>query len=235
MAIEMNMPQLGYDMSHGTLIRWLKEEGSLVKKGEPVVEIETDKAVVEVEAEEEGVLRKILVLEGVSVPVGSPIAIIGEKDEDISDFDILNVADSLENSSEEEAVDPINVIDDSKTDSILAVKEAKNNLLINLDIIKNITQAESLRGKLIKVYVKDTYPLDSGSYYYFQLLDLNVFTENFQYLGDVKDIINTGANDVYVVSSEHSKEILLPAISEVVLKIDLNKKQMIVKIPKGLL
>lgn len=119
--------------------------------------------------------------------------------------------------------------------TILAVKEAKNNLLINLDIIKNITQAESLRGKLIKVYVKDTYALDSGNYYYFQLLDLNVFTESFQYLGDVKDIIKTGANDVYVVSSDDSKEILLPAISEVVLKIDLNKKQMIVKIPKGLL
>ena len=123
---------------------------------------------------------------------------------------------------------------DQKKYTILAVKEAKKNLLISLDTIKNISQAESLRDKLIKVYVEDTDPLDSGNYYYFQLLDLNVFTENFQYLGDVKDIINTGANDVYVVSSDNSKEILLPAISEVVLKIDLNKKQMIVKIPKGL-
>jgi len=154
MAIEMNMPQLGYDMSHGTLIRWLKEEGSLVKKGEPVVEIETDKAVVEVEAEEAGVLRKILVLEGVSVPVGSPIAIIGEKDENISDFDISNVVDSLDNSSEEEAVDPINVIDDSKTDSILAIKEEediKQNLVVRASpIARRIAKEKNIDLNKVK-------------------------------------------------------------------------------------
>ena len=78
------MPQMGYDMHEGTLVRWLKSEDSEVSLGEPIAEIETDKAVVEVEATAAGVLRKILADEGATVPVGEPIAIIGEAGEDIS-------------------------------------------------------------------------------------------------------------------------------------------------------
>ena len=73
-----------------------------------------------------------------------------------------------------------------------------------------------------------------GNYYHFQLLGLHVFTEEYKYLGDVIDIINTGANDIYIISLDNSKEILLPAIRDVVIKVDLNKKHIIVKIPRGL-
>ena len=72
------MPQMGYDMQEGTLIRWLKDEGSNVDLGEPVAEIETDKAVVEFESYASGVLQKILVAEGSTVPVGEAIAVVGE-------------------------------------------------------------------------------------------------------------------------------------------------------------
>ena len=65
-------------MQEGTLIRWLKAEGSNVDLGEPVAEIETDKAVVEFESYASGVLRKILVDEGSTVPVGEAIAVVGE-------------------------------------------------------------------------------------------------------------------------------------------------------------
>ena len=69
---------MGYDMQEGTLIRWLKDEGSNVDLGEPVAEIETDKAVVEFESYASGVLREILVPEGSTVPVGEAIAVVGE-------------------------------------------------------------------------------------------------------------------------------------------------------------
>ncbi len=73
------MPQMGYDMQEGTVVRWLKAEGSNVELGEPVAEIETDKAVVEFESYAAGVLQQILVPEGTTVPVGEPVAIIAEE------------------------------------------------------------------------------------------------------------------------------------------------------------
>jgi len=78
------MPKLGFNMDKGTLLKWRKKEGDLVKEQEVLFEIETDKTVMEVEAQTSGTLRKILVAEGEEVPVTLPIAIIGDKDEDIS-------------------------------------------------------------------------------------------------------------------------------------------------------
>ena len=69
---------MGYDMKEGVVVKWLMEEGSAVKIGDPVAEIETDKAVVEFESYAEGTLEKILVEEGSKVNVGEPIAIVGD-------------------------------------------------------------------------------------------------------------------------------------------------------------
>lgn len=79
------MPQMGYDMQEGTVVRWLKAEGSNVEMGEPVAEIETDKAVVEFESYASGVLQRILVDEGSTVPVGEAIALVGEGDVAVAD------------------------------------------------------------------------------------------------------------------------------------------------------
>ena len=81
MATELAMPQMGYDMSEGTVVRWLKSEGAQVELGEAIAEIETDKAVVEFESYAAGVLHHILVTEGTTVPVGQVIAVIGAEDE----------------------------------------------------------------------------------------------------------------------------------------------------------
>ena len=67
---------MGYDMQEGTVVRWLKSEGSQVTMGEPVAEVETDKAVVEFESYASGILGKILVPEGTKVPVGQAIAVV---------------------------------------------------------------------------------------------------------------------------------------------------------------
>ncbi len=88
MATELTMPQMGYDMQEGTVVRWLMEEGAEVKIGDPVAEIETDKAVVEFESYAAGILHRILVPEGSTVPVGQTIAIVGAADEKVSSMPV---------------------------------------------------------------------------------------------------------------------------------------------------
>lgn len=83
MANEVIMPQMGFDMKEGTLVRWIKHEGDDVDSGDIIAEIETDKAVVEIEAFDSGILRKTMVGEGATVPVGTVIAVIGTTDEEI--------------------------------------------------------------------------------------------------------------------------------------------------------
>ncbi|MSQ33392.1 MAG: 2-oxo acid dehydrogenase subunit E2 [Dehalococcoidia bacterium] len=75
------MPQMGSDMKEGKVVRWLKKVGDQVARGDRVAEIETDKAVVEIEAFGSGVLRQVVVQEGVTVPVGELIAIIAGAEE----------------------------------------------------------------------------------------------------------------------------------------------------------
>src|SRR6478752_2222316 len=84
MATQVVMPKLSPTMEEGQLARWLKKEGDKVSMGEPLAEIDTDKATMEMQALSDGVLRKILINEGESAPLGQMIAIIGEPDEDIS-------------------------------------------------------------------------------------------------------------------------------------------------------
>src|SRR5207247_2874924 len=86
MATQVVMPKLSPTMEEGQLYRWLKKEGEKVSMGEPLAEIDTDKATMEMQALSNGVLRKILVQEGESAPLGQPIAIVGEADEDISEL-----------------------------------------------------------------------------------------------------------------------------------------------------
>src|SRR5437588_11318465 len=86
MATKVVMPKLSPTMEEGQLARWLKKEGDKVSMGEPLAEIDTDKATMEMQALSNGVLRKILINEGESAPLGQPIAIIGEPDEDISEL-----------------------------------------------------------------------------------------------------------------------------------------------------
>jgi pyruvate dehydrogenase E2 component (dihydrolipoamide acetyltransferase) len=85
MATIVTMPKLGFDMAEGTLVRWVRGVGEMVQKGEVLAEIETDKATVEVEAVESGILRRQLVEEGVAVPIGTPIAVLGTADEPIDE------------------------------------------------------------------------------------------------------------------------------------------------------
>src|SRR5712691_4232555 len=83
MAETVTMPKLGFDMAEGTLVRWVKNEGENINKGDVLAEIETDKATVEVESSASGVVRKLLANAGDVVPVGAVIAVVGTVDEKI--------------------------------------------------------------------------------------------------------------------------------------------------------
>ena len=105
MATSIVMPQMGYDMKEGKVVRWFKKEGDEVARGEVIAEIETDKAVVEFEAYTSGVLGKIIADEGVAIPVGELIAVITAPGEAVPD-DIETAATPAE-SPEKTAPAPV--------------------------------------------------------------------------------------------------------------------------------
>src|SRR5208283_326410 len=84
MAVKVMMPKGSDTMTEGKVLKWLKKEGDAISTGDAVVEIETDKVNMEVEAMGSGMLRKILVAPNKVVPVGELLAVIGKADEDIS-------------------------------------------------------------------------------------------------------------------------------------------------------
>ncbi|MDQ6967727.1 MAG: pyruvate dehydrogenase complex dihydrolipoamide acetyltransferase [Mariprofundaceae bacterium] len=84
MPIDVFMTQLSPTMTEGKIARWLKKEGDTLESGEVLVEIETDKATMEVEVIEEGTLHKIIASEGTLIPVGTAIAVIAEEDEEVA-------------------------------------------------------------------------------------------------------------------------------------------------------
>lgn len=83
MAETINMPKLGFDMAEGTLVRWVKQVGENINKGDVLAEIETDKATVEVESSASGVILEHIVDQGAVVPVNAPIAVVGEEGEKV--------------------------------------------------------------------------------------------------------------------------------------------------------
>ena len=84
MATTIVMPKMGYDMREGTVVRWHKREGETVARGEVIADIETDKATVEFEAYTGGVMQRLVAQEGIPVPVGEAIAVIGDPAEEIA-------------------------------------------------------------------------------------------------------------------------------------------------------
>jgi pyruvate dehydrogenase E2 component (dihydrolipoamide acetyltransferase) len=83
MAETINMPKLGFDMAEGLLVRWVKQVGENINKGDVLAEIETDKATVEVESSASGVVLQLIVDQGTMVPVNAPIAIVGQAGEKV--------------------------------------------------------------------------------------------------------------------------------------------------------
>ena len=110
----------------------------------------------------------------------------------------------------------------------------KDNVLLTLVGITNRDEAEPLKGQLVQVPIEEAMPLPDGVYYHYQLVGLAVVTTTGDQLGVLSEVMETGAHDVYVVDND-GKEILLPAIADVVKSVDLETGQMTVEVIEGLI
>ena len=109
------------------------------------------------------------------------------------------------------------------------------DLLVSLEEMPDRTAVEIFRNILVYVKSEDIPEPPEGEYYLHQLIGVEVITDEGEILGKLTEVILTGANDVYLVRPAQGKEILLPAIEEVVLDIDLEERTMLVHVIPGLL
>jgi len=110
----------------------------------------------------------------------------------------------------------------------------KKVLLLKLGGCDGRDDAEELRDMLVQIPVADAIPLEEGEYFLFQLIGVSVEREDGEWLGRVAEVIDTGANNVYVVQGPRG-EVLLPALDDVVLDLDLESKRMVVRLLPGTL
>ncbi len=111
----------------------------------------------------------------------------------------------------------------------------QNYALLKLVGIDDRTHAERLRELFVFVEFDKAVPLEDGEFYLFELLGLQVVTVSGETLGELVDVIETGANDVYVVQGQTYGEVLIPAIESVIIKTDIEGGQITVELPEGLL
>lgn len=114
------------------------------------------------------------------------------------------------------------------------VKYSKKLVLLKFKGIDDINDTISLKNCYLKVNREHAAELDEGSYYIVDLIGLEVYTDENKLLGNLCDVFPTGSNDVYVVKDKDGKQILLPAIKEVIRNVDIENKKMIVHLIPGL-
>ena len=114
------------------------------------------------------------------------------------------------------------------------VRFHKNQVLIKFKNIDSIEEAEKSRNCYIKISRKDARKLPEDTYFIVDLIDTNVYLENNEYVGKIIDVFSTGSNDVYVIKREENTDLLIPAIKDVVKKVDIKNKKMIINLIKGL-
>lgn len=118
---------------------------------------------------------------------------------------------------------------------VLSARFFKNLVILKLSGVDSLEAAEALRGAELYISREDGEPLGENEYYIADLMGMEVFDENGARLGVVKDVLSTGANDVYIVKREAGKDLLLPAIHDCIKKIDVEEKRMDVFLMPGLL
>ena len=126
--------------------------------------------------------------------------------------------------------------DNSQT--ILNIEEArikKDKIILKLKDIENIKEAKTIVGSFLEVERKNAVKLPKNTYFIFEIIGLEVYTENNVFLGKVENVISTGSNDVYIVKGKNKKELFIPAIREVVKNVSLEKKRITINMIDGLI
>lgn len=113
-------------------------------------------------------------------------------------------------------------------------KKINNNLVLHLQGIDTPEDANAHTGKWLEILHDQIHPLPKSKYYYFQLIGMQVFTMEGNYVGTISEILNTRGNDVYVVKTDN-KDVLIPALTDVVKEVDITKKMMRIQLIEGLI
>lgn len=123
---------------------------------------------------------------------------------------------------------------EKKTYQIEKISYHKKFVLVNVKEIKDINEAELLKGATILIPESLALPLEENEYYMRDLYGVLVYTREGEFLGEIVEIYETGANDVYAVKKENEKELLIPAIKQCILDVDTANRKMTVKLLEGL-
>lgn len=115
------------------------------------------------------------------------------------------------------------------------VKFFKQFVIVKFKGIDNINDIEKYKGKGLWITREQAVELEEDEYFIADLIGMEVFEENGKALGKVKDVIQTGANDVYIVEMKDGREVLLPAIRDCILSVDMEERRMEVHVMEGLL
>ena len=117
--------------------------------------------------------------------------------------------------------------------NLVRVRNQRGQLIIQLADCRTRESAEAFRGQVVQIKAEAAAPLPPGLYYHHQLIGLAVYTEAGEHLGELVEVLETGANDVYVVRGEQG-ELLLPVIPTVILATDVETRRMTVHLLDGL-
>ncbi|MCL2854725.1 MAG: ribosome maturation factor RimM [Defluviitaleaceae bacterium] len=135
-------------------------------------------------------------------------------------------------------LDKIDVIDQKGNQKVWVVdkvRHQKNVVILKLSGVDDMDTAAGLRGHSIIIDRKNALPLEDDQYYISDLIGLSVDTEDGCNLGIIADVLQTGANDVYVVRPENGKDVLIPAIKQCVLNVDVVGGFVTVRLLEGLM
>lgn len=122
----------------------------------------------------------------------------------------------------------------NKTYKIEYVRYHKSFVILKFLGVDTMTDAEKLKNKFIEIPDSLALPLEEGEYYIRDLIGLLVFSDEGECLGILDDVLETGANDVYIIKKENTKDLLIPAIKQCILNVDINNKKMTVHLLEGL-
>ena len=129
----------------------------------------------------------------------------------------------------------ISIKKELKEFKIEQVRFSKNMVFLKLKGIDTIEEAEKYRNLYLKIKRDKEEKLKEGSYYIVDIIGCKVYTDENKELGIVTDVFSTGNNDVYVVKNEQGRQILLPAIKEVIKNVDIENKTIIIHLLEGLI
>ena len=118
--------------------------------------------------------------------------------------------------------------------TVESVKFFKQFVILKFKGIDNINDIEKYKTKSLYVTRANAVRLRKDEYFIADLIDMDVWEDNGEKLGILKDVIETGANDVYIITLEDGKELLVPAIKECILEVDVEGRKMVIHVMEGL-